>query len=96
MRRLKKLSPALAIILVLFVFYGTLACIDAVRLKDKIGEKPIITVREERENNTVKYEGLGYSVIYHFGEITDEGVAVDGCGAEFRLFDKFLLWAWIE
>ena len=51
--------------------------------------------------NGNKYTGLGYSVKYYRDKqklINEDTVEIikRGYGAEFRLFDKILIWAWIE
>ena len=92
----KKINPVIAIMLSLIAFYSVFITVEAVRLQGDIGKKPVITVAEERTRDSVKYYGLGYSVIYRFGEWSEGTVLPNGCGAEFRLFDKILLWGWIE
>ena len=89
------------------ILYGLFVGVDCVRLY-KVGksDKPLITINEVRGEDYWKCEGLGYTVTYKFdpekakvseeeGELND----YPGCciySAEFRLFDKILLWAWIE
>lgn len=92
-----------AISSVLFL-YGLFVGIDCVRLYNADESKPpvIITQTTEIQNDEIKYTGLGYTVIYRTNaEIPTEenesnNAIYDICGAEFRLFDKILLWAWIE
>ena len=89
------------------LLYGVFVGVDCLRLY-KVGEseKPLITTKEVRGEDYWKYEGLGYTVTYKFdpekavvAEEEGEQNAYPGShiyGAEFRLFDKILLWAWIE
>ena len=85
------------------LLYGAFVGIDCVRLY-KVGEsnKPLITIYEVYEGNYWICQGLGYSVTYQTKENmpTEENennnATYDICGAEFRLFNKILLWAWIE
>ncbi len=88
----------------LILLYGVFVGVDCVRLYNAHESKPpIITIPPtEIEGNDIKYTGLGYTVTYEIKEdLTSEGdgtinTVYDICGAEFRLFDKILLWAWIE
>lgn len=105
---MKKIERILLIILSsLILLYGVFIGIDCVRLY-KVGEsdKPLITINENRGDDYCKYEGIGYTVTYKFDpekvivseEYREENAYPGSCvyGAEFRLFDKILLWAWIE
>lgn len=89
------------------ILYGVFVGIDCVRLY-KVGEseKPLITVNEIRGEDYWKCEGLGYTVTYKFDpekEVSSEEEGKQNAypgsdiySAEFKLFDKILLWAWIE
>lgn len=89
------------------LLYGLFVGVDCVRLY-KVGksDKPLITINEARGEDYWKCEGLGYTVTYKFDPqkavaSEEEGKLNNypGChiySAEFRLFDKILLWAWIE
>ena len=86
------------------LLYGLFVGIDCVRLYNVHESEPpiIITQPTKIQDDEVKYSGLGYTVIYKTkAEIPTEenesnNAIYDICGAEFRLFDKILLWAWIE
>ena len=92
------------IICSLILAYGLFVGIDCVRLYNANESKPpIITMRPTKiQKDEVEYTGLGYTVTYRTDtEIPTEekessNAIYDICGAEFRLFDKILLWAWIE
>lgn len=105
---MKKILRALVITISSAVLlYGVFVGIDCVRLY-KVGEseKPLITVNEIRGEDYWKCEGLGYTVTYKFDpekEISSEEEGKQNAypgsdiySAEFKLFDKILLWAWIE
>ena len=105
---MKKIFRVLIIIISFAILlYGIYVCVDCVRLY-KAGEsnKPLITTNEIRGEDYLKCEGLGYTVTYKFDPqkavaSEEEGKLNNypGChiySAEFRLFDKILLWAWIE
>lgn len=86
------------------LLYGVFVGVECVRLYNAdISRPPIITTRPTKtENDTVKYTGLGYTITYRINEEieTEENASLNSIydiyGAEFRLFDKFILWAWIE
>ena len=102
---MKKIFRVLIIIFSSAVLiYGVFVGVDCLRLYNAEESKPpIITLSPTKiENDTVKYTGLGYTVIYRTTveaeteENESHNAICDVCGAEFRLFDKILLWAWIE
>lgn len=84
------------IILILVLIYVLYVLVDSVRLRNSPTDtKPFITLKAVENEN--KYIGLGYSVRYYVDRIEDsDGVLVLGYGAEFKLFDKILVWAWAE
>mgnify|MGYP000402373377 CR=1 FL=1 len=88
----KKALIVTGIILMVYILFVTADCIRLGNADTQT--KPIITVSTAEEENGVKYNGLGYSVMYHRDSIenTDGNIY----GAEIRLFDKILVWAWIE
>ncbi len=92
----KKIIIVLA---VLIGIYSLFVATDCIRLKyAESVTKPFVTVGFEETENRDTYTGLGYSVTYYVDRYTDEnGVAVESnYGAEFRLFDKMLIWGWVE
>lgn len=88
----------------LLLLYGVFVGIDCVRLYSADESQPPMVIMQatQKEDYSIKYTGLGYTVTYRLYE----KIALDEyesnqpiygiCGAEFRLFDKILLWAWIE
>ena len=98
------LKILIIVIASLILFYGVFVGVDCVRLYNADESKsPIITTDLTQINDyEIKYTGLGYTVTYQTKEeiTTEENESLnaiyDICGAEFRLFDKILLWAWIE
>lgn len=84
------------IILILALIYVLYVLVDSVRLRNSPTDtRPIVTLKAVENEN--KYIGLGYSVRYYVDRIEDsDGVLVLGYGAEFKLFDKILVWAWAE
>lgn len=85
------------------VLYGLFVGVECVRLYNAHESKPpiISTQPTEIQRNDIKYTGLGYTITYEIKEDikTEENGSLNTvyeiCGAEFRLFDKILLWAWI-
>ena len=102
---MKKFARILIIIIFSAVLlYGLFVGVDCVRLYNAdISEPPIIITQPTKfQDDEIKYTGFGYTVTYKVNEEieTEENASrkaiYDICGAEFRLFDKILLWAWIE
>jgi len=99
MKKYKLLWIILAIILIIYIGY---LIIDSIRLRNaKIGTKPVITITEENTENRLTYTGLGYTISYYkdINKTKETGIELIehlGYGAEFKLFGKILIWAWIE
>ncbi len=102
---MKKILRALIIVISsVALLYGVFVGVECVRLYNVDVSKPpiIITRPTQIQKDEVKYTGLGYTVTYRTKtEIPTEenesrNANYDICGAEFRLFEKILLWAWIE
>lgn len=89
----------LKIIVILLILYVIFVTVDCIRLRyAKSGTKPLITISlGETENGNI-YKGLGYSVRYYINETqkSSDLILARIYGAEFRLFDKILIWAWVE
>lgn len=91
---LKRMLIILGIILITYVSFVT---VDCIRLRNaKSGTKPLVTVSLAEYENGNKYTGLGYTVKYYTDRDENGNILERGYGAEFRLFDKILIWAWIE
>ena len=93
----------LIIIGILLIIYITYVTIDCIRLRNAVSETaPFITLSISEYENGNKYTGLGYSVKHYRDRQkivnADDTVTIieRGYGAEFRLFDKILVWAWVE
>lgn len=99
MKKYKLLWIIFAIILIIYVGY---VITDSIRLRNaKLGTKPIITIAEESTETRLIYTGLGYTISYYkdinkFEENSVILIEQLGYGAEFRLFNKILIWAWVE
>ncbi len=86
------------------LLYGVFVGVDCVRLYNADESKPpIVTIRPvQLQGDEIKYTGLGYTITYKTNAETEaegcesKNAIYDICGAECRLFDKILLWAWIE
>ena len=93
---MKRVFTVIAILLIVYVLFIT---VDCIRLKKaQMGTKPFITIRLAEYENGDKYIGLGYSIKYYKDRRVDINGNIEerGYGAEFRLFDKILIWAWVE
>ena len=92
----KKVWIAIAALLIMYFLFVTIDCIRLRNAPDVT--KPLITVSLAEYENGNKYTGLGYSVKYYKSrqEDTNRNIIEYNYGAEFRLFDKILIWAWIE
>lgn len=97
----KKLLIIAGVILSIYILFVT---VDCVRLRySEVGTHPFITTSIKDYENGSEYTSLGYSVKYYIdrGEETEtNGIKcveeLDYYGAEFRLFGKILIWAWVE
>ena len=92
-------KKALMIIGIILAIYISFVTVDCIRLGNTKSEtKPMITVSLAECENGNKYAGLGYSVKYYKDrqENIDGNMVENIYGAEIRLFDKILIWAWIE
>ncbi len=93
---MKKIFIVIGIVFAVYVSFVTADCI---RLKKAETETaPFITVSSTESENRKYYTGLGYTVGYYTDkfEDADGNVTQNVYGAEFRLFGKILVWAWIE
>lgn len=90
----KKIAIVLAVIISAYFLF---VAADCVRLKSADKEtKPFVTVSMAQYEDGNGYVGLGYSVRYRDKVTADGSDSPEICGAEFRLFGKILVWAWIE
>lgn len=92
---LKILGIVLLCLILLWCLYVT---VEAIRLRTmKLGSEPLITLERIEDDMKHYYKGLGYSVTYQVETKRDyDLVLIKVYGGEFRLFDKILIWAWIE
>ena len=96
---MKKILKIIGIVLLCLILIWCLyVTVDAIRLRTmKLGLKPLITLESIEEDTKLYYKGLGYSVTYHVEKEQDyDLILIKINGAEFRLFDRILIWAWIE
>ena len=96
---MKKVLKIVGIVLACFILIWCLyVTIDAIRLRTiKYGARPLITLESIEEDTKLYYKGLGYSVTYQVETERDyDLVLIKVYSGEFRLFDKILIWSWIE
>lgn len=98
---IKGILITLVIVIIIWVSFVT---IDCIRLgKANYYTTPLIKLKEVINKDETTYVGLGYEIKYiHEKVIThEEGsdfwlTQTGAVGAEFRLFGKILIWAYIE
>lgn len=100
---MKKVLKIIGISTLCLIFIWSIyVTIDCFRLRNAESPiKPFITINMAEYEKGNKYTGLGYSVKYYreTQKIVNDGIDViaeSGYGAEFRLFDKILIWSWKE
>lgn len=96
---LKNIFVSIIIVLVLWCVF---IIFDCLRLRNaKYYTYPIITLKQDVSLERVTYTGLGYTISYIQNKTLNyqngmSAVGIGACGAEFRLFGKILIWAYIE
>lgn len=86
----------------MIVLYVGFVATDCIRLsRAKSGTQPFITISQEKTENQNTYIGLGYTISYYVDRVESNVngkklIEERGYGAEFRLFGRILLWAWVE
>ena len=100
-RSIKNILIAVAIVLVIWIIFITVDCIRL--MNSKYYTYPLINLKQEVTKDAVTYTGLGYTIKYiqakdiNYTPGSDNvAVGVGAYGAEFRLFGKILVWAYIE
>lgn len=85
----KKLKAVLITAVCIIIMAAGYICADCIRLKNSpCGTKPMITTGSEVTDSMIQYNGIGYTIGYY----TSSG---EYYGAEFRVFGRLLVWAWI-
>lgn len=95
----KNVKITLIVVASIVLVYGLFVTLDCIRLKNsKIGTKPLIVLSQENSSDKLIYNGLGYKVVYYTNEkrISSDLIIAEIYGSEFRLFDTFLIWAYVE
>lgn len=100
-RILRNILIAVLVVVLLWLIFVT---IDCLRLRNaNYYTYPLVNLKQEANLERVTYTGLGYTVSYiQNKEIIympgSDAVAngIGACGAEFKLFGKILIWAYIE
>ena len=100
----KILKNILILILIVILLWIILVLVDSIRIKNSpYYTYPIINLRQEVTKDYVMYTGIGYNIKYiqekDIQYTPGSDVVLTGIGAqgaEFRLFGKILIWAYIE
>lgn len=98
---LRNILIALLIVALLWLIFVT---IDCLRLRNaKYYSYPFINLKQDFTEDGVTYTGLGYTIRYiqekdiQYTPGSDVvATGIGACGAEFKLFGKILIWAYIE
>ena len=106
MKKLFKIC--LIIIASLVVLFGVFIAEESIRLNKVKGSMPLIVLGRTKcspscaeigDDITIEYYGFGYKLdirYYHSTESSEDNDIYKITSEEFRLFNKFLIWAWIE
>ena len=100
----KTLKIGLISILIIICIWLIFVTIDCLRLRNsKYYTYPLINLKQEASLERITYTGLGYTVSYiqnkeiiHTPGSDAVASGIGACGAEFKLFGKILIWAYIE
>ena len=96
---MKKVLKVVGIVILCFILIWALyVTVEAIRLRTmKLGLEPLISLERVEDDTKLYYKGLGYSVTYQIHKEQNYDLILTRIlGGEFRLFDKILIWAWIE
>ena len=93
----KILTIILSIVCIYILFVGE----ECIRLNNNVNSKPVIILKEEDnfDKNEYTYYSLGFKLKKEYlvdEKSHDDLRFLNIVGEEFYLFDKILLWAWIE
>ena len=100
-RILRNMLIAILMVVILWLIF---VLIDCIRLKNSPDYTyPLINLKQDVTKDDVTYIGLGYTIKYiqekdiQYTPGSDASLtAIGASGAEFRLFGKILIWAYIE
>lgn len=104
----KKLKIFCIILAIIIGFFAIFITEESIRLNMIKGSKPLIVLDQTKcslscaeigNEITIEYWGLGYKLnirYYHSPESSEDNDVYIITSEEFRLFNKILIWAWIE
>lgn len=100
-RVLRNILIAILIVIALWLVF---VIVDCIRLKNSpYYTYPLINLKQDVTEDDITYTGLGYTIKYihekeiHYTPGSDFVTTESGAtGAEFKLFGKILIWAYIE
>ena len=100
----KILRNVLIAVLIVIILWLIFVLVDCIRLKNSpYYTYPLINLKQDVTKDDVTYTGLGYTIKYiqekeinytPGSDVVATGIGAEG--AEFRLFGKILIWAYIE
>ena len=100
MNKIKKII--LITILTIIISITLYISFDCIRLRNSsYGTKPLITINEKTTKNRLVYTGLGYKIEYYLNPPKEDfnnplKNEERFYGASFLLFDKIIIWGWVE
>lgn len=71
---------------------------ETVRISHTSDSKPLIVLKEERNDERIIYNSIGFKLTnrYGYSQVHSEESKKIIVGQEVWLFDKFLIWGWIS
>lgn len=88
----------IGLILLFFIgIYIIFVTEESIRLSNDIKAKPLIVLEKSIINNATTYKSIGFKLTNRYGKAQTEEIKNIVCiGREFWLFDKILVWGWIN
>ncbi len=97
------LKAAIKIIVILLIVFILFVVMELVRFNKKLGVLPGKITGEEYKEDAVIYSGIGYTISYKYDKKFEEYQYSENAiteanivSGEFKLFNKWLLGAWIK
>ena len=95
----KKVVKVIGIVILSFILAYTLFIVEeSIRLSNNSLSEPIIIFEESYSGSVgdATYKSLGFTLKTEYGSINGSNDLVMPVAQEFWLFDRFLIWAWIN
>lgn len=95
----KKVVKIIGIVMLSFILAYTLFIVEeSIRLSNNSLAEPLIVFEESYSGSVgdATYKSLGFTLITEYAYFEDSNDRVYPISQEFWLFDRFLIWAWIN